>query len=71
MESLQKPDNRVFMFYSKKNINDAIQKNDYKHAFAQFVLVLERLDDSHKNVLIDYYSKKIYKDAYVNFLTRA
>lgn len=56
--------------YCKKNINDAIQKNDYKHAFAQFVLVLERLDDSDKNDLIDYYSKKQYKNEYINVCTR-
>ena len=40
-----------------ENINNFINKNDYKRAFGLFILFLERLGENEKKEVIDYYSK--------------
>ena len=51
--------NKKYIHLSKTNIDDAIDKNDYKKAFFFLIMVLERLDNNVKVEFIDYYSKKL------------
>ena len=44
---------------SKLNIDNFIQKNEYKKAFGLLILFLERLDGKEKAEVIDYYSKNM------------
>ena len=51
-----------YVSYSKKNINEYIQKNDYKSAFQLLVTVLNRVDDEQKKVIIKYYDDFMFED---------
>ena len=60
MEITEEEDTMIYIYYSKKRIDDYIQKNDYKNAFNCLILVLERLDDNEKTKFIHYYNKKLF-----------
>jgi len=49
----------VYVSESKQNIDRYIRKKEYRKAFGLLILVLERLDDTQKGTLIDYYSKNM------------
>ena len=44
---------------SKQNIDNYINKNEYRKAFGLLILFLERLDGKEKVEIIDYYSKNM------------
>jgi hypothetical protein len=48
-----------YLLESRKNIDEYIDKNEYRKAFFLLVLVLEIIDDDKKRELIDYYSKNM------------
>ena len=52
-------DTLQYIIDSKINIDNFIHRNEFKKAFGLFILFLERLDDTSKTVVIDYYSKQI------------
>ena len=64
MEITEEEDTMMYIYFSKKRIDDYILKNDYVSAFHYLILVLGRLDDNDKTDFINYYSKK-----YVGFVT--
>ena len=59
METNSEYNDKIYILGAKKNINNYINKNEYRKAFGLLILVLERLDDNQKNDFIDYYSKNI------------
>ncbi len=59
MEKTQEENNKIYIQNSKSNINDYIQKNNYRKAFMLLILVLERLNENEKIEFIDYYSKNL------------
>ena len=61
MEINKADDVANYIIGSKKNIDNFIQKNEYRTAFGLLILVLERLDGNEKNEFIDYYSKNMEK----------
>ena len=62
MEITEEEDTMMYIYFSKKCIDDYILKNDYQSAFHYLILVLGRLDDNDKTDFINYYSKKKYFD---------
>ena len=58
MEITEEEDTMMYIFFSKKQIDDYILKNDYQSAFHYLITVLGRLDNDCKKDFIDYYSKK-------------
>jgi len=50
-----------YVSYSKKNINDYIEKNDYKSAFQVLVMVLNRVDHEQKSAIIKYYDDFMFE----------
>lgn len=62
MENTKEENDEKYILGSKQNINNFINKNEYRKAFGLLILVLERLDDGNqKNEFIDYYSKNMEK----------
>ena len=59
METNSEYNDKIYILGAKKNINNYINKNEFRKAFGLLILVLERLDDNQKNDFIDYYSKNI------------
>ncbi len=59
MEKTQEENNKIYIQNSKTNINDYIQKNNYKKAFMLLIHVLERLDENERSEIINYYSKNL------------
>ena len=59
METNSEYNDKIYILGAKKNINNYINKNEYRKAFGLLILVLERLDDNQKNDFIDYYSKNM------------
>ena len=59
METNSEYNDKIYILGATKNINNYINKNEYRKAFGLLILVLERLDDNQKNDFIDYYSKNI------------
>jgi hypothetical protein len=59
MEITQEEDDMMYIYFSKKHIDDYILKNDYKTAFNYLILVLTRLNDNDKRNFIEYYSEKL------------
>jgi len=55
----QETEKENYLLESQKNINEYINKNEYKKAFFLLVLVLEILNKEGKEELIDYYSKNM------------
>lgn len=58
MENTKEENDKIYILGSKKNIDEFINKNNYRSAFGLLIAVLERLDDNQKTEFIDYYSKK-------------
>ena len=58
MEITEEEDTMMYIFFSKKQIDDYILKNEYQLAFHSLIFVLGRLDNECKKDFIDYYSKK-------------
>jgi hypothetical protein len=52
---------QIYISGSKKNIDEFIDKGNYKAAFGLLIVFLERLDDSERKEVIDYYSKDLEK----------
>ena len=62
MEKTKEENDKIYILGSIKNIDMFISKNEYRRAFGLLIAVLERLDDGiQKNEVIDYYSKKNWK----------
>jgi hypothetical protein len=59
MENTKEENDKLYILGSMKIIDNFIKKDEYKKAFALFILVIERLDDNQKTEFIDYYSKNI------------
>lgn len=53
--------NKMYISDSKKNIDEFIDKGNYKAAFGLLIVFLERLDDNERKEVIDYYSKDLEK----------
>lgn len=51
----------LYISGSKKNIDEFIDKGNYKAAFGLLIVFLERLEDSERKEVIDYYSKDLEK----------
>ena len=63
MEKTKEENDKIFILGSIKDIDSFINKNEYRKAFGLLIAVLERLDDGNqKNEVIDYYSKKYWRD---------
>ena len=52
-------DNDMFIKTSIKNIDNFIEKNQYKNAFNLLILFLERLNNEDTKTVISYYDGKI------------
>ena len=62
MKKTKEEKDEIYILGSKQNIDDFINKKEYRKAFGLLILVLERLDDGNqKNEFIDYYSKNMEK----------
>jgi hypothetical protein len=59
MERTKEENDELYISESRKNIDDFINKHEFRKAFGLLILVLERLDDNQKNEFIDYYSKNM------------
>jgi len=61
MEITEEEDTMIYIYFSKKRIDDMILNNDYQSAFQYLIMVLGRLDDNNKKNVIDYYSNKLLR----------
>jgi hypothetical protein len=61
MKKTQEEKDEIYILGSKQNIDDFINKKEYRKAFGLLILVLERLNSDQKNDFIDYYSKNMEK----------
>jgi hypothetical protein len=61
MQSDKENQHAMYISGSKKNIDDFIERNNYKAAFGLLIVFLERLEDNEKKEVIDYYSKNLQK----------
>lgn len=62
MEKTKEEKDQKYILDSRTNIDNFINKREYRKAFGMLILVLERLDDGNqKNEFIDYYSKNMTK----------
>ena len=52
---------QMYISETKKNIDDFIERNNYKAAFGLLIVFLERLEDNERKEVIDYYSKDLEK----------
>jgi len=59
MEITQEEDTILYIYFSKKRIDEYIVKKEYQLAFQYLIFVLERLDENNKKEFINYYRKKI------------
>lgn len=65
MEITDKEEKLLFIFSSKRTIDNCIHTDDYRTAFNTMIFVLERLNNEEKTEFIDYYCKNI---KYIQFL---
>lgn len=49
----------IYINLSKRNIDNAIYKNDFLKAFSLLIMVLDRLDNNQKVEFIHYYNSKL------------
>jgi hypothetical protein len=61
MQSDTENQHAIYISESKKNIDDFLERNNYKGAFGLLILFLERLEENEKKEVIDYYSKNLDK----------
>jgi hypothetical protein len=61
MQSDTENQHAIYISKSKKNIDDFLERNNYKGAFGLLILFLERLEENEKKEVIDYYSKNLDK----------
>jgi hypothetical protein len=61
MNKTKEENDKIYILESRKNIDNFINKHEFRRAFGMLILVLERLDDNQKNEFIDYYSKNMEK----------
>ena len=66
MEITEEEDTMMYIYFSKKRIDELILQNDYKSAFNYLIFVMDRLDNDGKNNIINYYTAKL---TYFNFAT--
>jgi hypothetical protein len=55
-----KSDDEIYINLSKRNIDNAIYKNDFLKAFSLLIMVLDRLDNNQKVEFINYYNSKLH-----------
>lgn len=60
-QELTTENNNCFINSSRKNIDDYIDKQEFRKAFGLLITVLERLEEKNRAQLIDYYSKSLTK----------
>ncbi len=59
-EETDKETNRKnYLKDSIENINEYIDKREFRQAFALFIMVMERLNETERTEFIDYYSKNM------------
>jgi len=61
VEKNKNSEDETYISGSKLNIDNFIHKNEYRKAFGLLILFLERLNDTEKVEVIDYYSKNMQK----------
>ena len=61
MEKNNNSEEDIYISGSKLNIDNFIRKNEYRKAFGLLILFLERLNDTEKTEIVDYYSKNMQK----------
>jgi hypothetical protein len=61
IHNYKQKNDELYIIESKKNIDNYLLKHDYKRAFGLLILVLERIDDTQKTEMINYYSKNLIK----------
>jgi hypothetical protein len=61
MEKNNNSEEDIYISRSKLNIDNFIRKNEYRKAFGLLILFLERLNDTEKTEIVDYYSKNMQK----------
>lgn len=57
MQSEEDKNYSMYISGTKKNIDDFIERNNYKAAFGLLIMFLERLEENEKKEVINYYSK--------------
>jgi hypothetical protein len=60
MDNKTESDDEIYIKLSKRNIDNAIYKNDFLKAFALLIMVLDRLDNNQKVEFINYYNTKLH-----------
>jgi len=61
MEKNNNLEEDIYISGSKINIDNFMRKNEYRKAFGLLILFLERLNDTEKTEIVDYYSKNMQK----------
>jgi hypothetical protein len=61
MEKNNNSEEDIYISGSKLNIDNFMRKNEYRKAFGLLILFLERLNDTEKTEIVDYYSKNMQK----------
>jgi hypothetical protein len=61
MNKIKEEYDENYVLESKKNIDNYLNKNDYKRGFGLLILVLGKLDDNQKKDMINYYNKNFVK----------
>jgi hypothetical protein len=61
MEKNNNLEEDIYISGSKLNIDNFMRKNEYRKAFGLLILFLERLNDTEKTEIVDYYSKNMQK----------
>jgi len=59
METVTSNNREIYISESKTNINNYIEKREFRQAFGLFIMVIERLDEAERTKFIDYYSKNL------------
>ena len=57
MEVTEEEDKMMYIYFSKKKIDEYTKNNQYHAAFNLLILVLRTLDNDERTEFIDYYSK--------------
>jgi len=59
MDNTNETNDAIYINLSKRNIDNAIYKNDFLKAFSLLIMVLDRLDNNQKIEFIHYYNSKL------------